>query len=156
MPVTTYCKNFKSRIIRENVKMNSACDQVQSCLSNLQLSQLVVHALFSADFCSCNFIKLITALGVNFVKFGCLLLALWLFLLLTCCIFGIFPLGVDDPIVCEHPPQQHFEQQQQPNFMKFTPIVVNSFIKIQEQESNENNELGQSYDETKPIRPKPN
>ena len=41
----------------------------------------------------------------------------------------IFSLGVDDPIVCEHPPQQHFEQQQ-PNLMKFTPIVVNSFIKI--------------------------
>ena len=38
--------------------------------------------------------------------------------------------------------------------MKYTPIVVNSFIKIQEQESNENNELGQSYDEFKPIRPK--
>ena len=40
--------------------------------------------------------------------------------------------------------------------MKITPIVVNSFIKVQDQESNENNEIGQRYDEFKPIRPKPN
>ena len=88
MPVTTFCKNCRSRIIRENVKVNSAFNQVQNCLINLHLLQLFIHALFSADFRSCNFIKLITTLGVNFVKFGCCLLVRLLLLVLAYRIVG--------------------------------------------------------------------
>ena len=99
MPVTTFCKNCRSRIIRENVKVNSAFNQVQNCLINLHLLQLFIHALFSADFRSCNFIKLITTLGVNFVKFGCFLLVHLVLLLLAYCVVG-FSRQVSTILLC--------------------------------------------------------
>ena len=70
----------------------------------------------------CEFHKIWLLFACSFVVVGSCLVIDW-----------IFSLGIDDPIECENPPQQHLEQQQQQGklFDHTNPIFYTVYFDFQ-------------------------